>query len=114
MQNEEQIGVQANRDRVKTFLSGLVKDQEATIAEEEEIIELDEEQKAVEEQSKKRKNMFEDLVFYFNRETPKEILTMLTRAFGAKIVENEDDESVTHHIVDRPMDELKYGAKRSY
>lgn len=65
------------------------------------------------EQDKKRlKNIFKGLKFFINREVPREPLVFIIRCFGGKVswdkscfvgsTFDEDDETITHQIVDRP------------
>lgn len=65
------------------------------------------------EQDKKRlRNLFKGLKFFINREVPREPLVFIIRCFGGKVswdkncfvgaTFDEDDETITHQIVDRP------------
>lgn len=65
------------------------------------------------EQDKTRlKTLFKGLKFFINREVPREPLVFIIRCFGGKVswdkncfvgaTFDEDDESITHQIVDRP------------
>lgn len=65
------------------------------------------------------KKMFEGLRVFLNREVPREPLVFALRCFGARVSwdENtfpgldlfpEDDETITHQIVDRPNMEKQY------
>ncbi|CRL00586.1 CLUMA_CG013846, isoform A [Clunio marinus] len=65
------------------------------------------------DQEKKRlKNLFKGLKFFINREVPREPLVFIIRCFGGKVswdknsfigsTFDEDDETITHQIVDRP------------
>ncbi|XP_017302975.2 uncharacterized protein LOC103517518 [Diaphorina citri] len=64
------------------------------------------------EKVRKLKRLFEGLKVFLNREVPREPLTLALRSFGAQVSWDktlfvgatfpEDDESITHQIVDRP------------
>uniref|UniRef100_A0A8D9A9M4 Pescadillo homolog n=1 Tax=Cacopsylla melanoneura TaxID=428564 RepID=A0A8D9A9M4_9HEMI len=64
------------------------------------------------EKVRKLKRLFEGLKVFLNREVPREPLTLALRSFGAKVSWDktmfvgatfpEDDETITHQIVDRP------------
>lgn len=64
------------------------------------------------EKIKKLKTLFKDLKFFLNREVPREPLVFILRCFGAEVswdkllfvgaTFDENDETITHHIVDRP------------
>ncbi|XGW15425.1 hypothetical protein V3C99_001138, partial [Haemonchus contortus] len=65
------------------------------------------------------KNLFKGLVFFLNRETPKEALTLIIRNCGGVVGWSggptnleESDSSITHQIVDRPMS--KFDMSRRY
>lgn len=71
------------------------------------------------EQSKKKlKNLFHGLKFFINREVPREPLVFTIRSFGGKVswdkncfvgaTFDEDDETITHQIIDRPSIDKKY------
>jgi len=67
---------------------------------------------------KKLKFLFKGLKFFINREVPREPLVILIRSFGGKVswdslifpgaTYDENDETITHHIVDRPSLTKKY------
>lgn len=67
---------------------------------------------------KRLKNLFKDLKFFINREVPREPLVFIIRSFGGKVswdknnfvgaTFDEDDETITHHIIDRPSIDKKY------
>lgn len=62
---------------------------------------------------RKLKNIFKGLKFFINREVPREPLVFIIRCFGGKVswdktlfagaTFDESDETITHHIVDRPQ-----------
>lgn len=64
-------------------------------------------------QVRKLKQIFKGLKFFINREVPREPLVFIIRCFGGKVswdstlfagaTFSETDESITHHIVDRPQ-----------
>lgn len=65
-----------------------------------------------EQDQKRLKNLFKGLKFFINREVPREPLVFIIRCFGGKVswdkncfmgsTFDEDDETITHQIVDRP------------
>lgn len=65
-----------------------------------------------EQEQKRLKNLFKGLKFFINREVPREPLVFIIRCFGGKVswdkncfvgaTFDEDDEAITHQIVDRP------------
>lgn len=65
-----------------------------------------------EQEQKRLKNIFKGLKFFINREVPREPLVFIIRCFGGKVswdkncfvgsTFDEDDETITHQIVDRP------------
>lgn len=71
-----------------------------------------------EQEQKRLKNLFKGLKFFINREVPREPLVFIIRCFGGKVswdkncfigaTFDEDDETITHQIVDRPSLEKKY------
>lgn len=70
-------------------------------------------------ESKLIKSLFKGLVFFLNRETPKEALTMIIRNCGGVVGWSggpanleESSPSITHQIVDRPMS--KFDVNRRY
>ncbi|CAG9837759.1 unnamed protein product [Diabrotica balteata] len=70
------------------------------------------------EQIKKLKTLFKGQKFFLNREVPREPLVFVIRCFGGEVswdktmfvgsTFNEDDESITHQIVDRPSMEKQF------
>lgn len=62
---------------------------------------------------RKLKNIFKGLKFFINREVPREPLVFIIRCFGGRVswdqtlfagaTFSETDESITHHIIDRPQ-----------
>jgi pescadillo protein len=63
----------------------------------------------VDDETVKRRRLFEGLVFFFSREIPRGYLELVCFSYGAKVGwEAEDspismkDPSITHHVVDRP------------
>lgn len=67
---------------------------------------------------KKLKNLFKGLKFFINREVPREPLVFIIRSFGGKVswdknsfigaTFDENDETITHQICDRPLIEKQY------
>lgn len=70
------------------------------------------------EQIKKLKTLFEGKKFFLNREVPRESLVFVIRAFGGEVswdkmsfvgaTFDENDETITHQIVDRPSMEKQF------
>lgn len=70
------------------------------------------------EKIKKLKTLFKGLKFFLNREVPREPLVFILRCFGAEVswdkllfvgaTFDENDETITHHIVDRPNMSKQY------
>lgn len=70
------------------------------------------------EESRKLRNLFKGLKFFINREVPREPLVFLIRCLGGKVswdkvlfagaTFDEDDETITHQIVDRPSLSKQY------
>ncbi|XP_018335800.1 pescadillo homolog [Agrilus planipennis] len=67
---------------------------------------------------KKLKTLFKGLKFFLNREVPREPLVFIIRCFGGEVswdknlfvgsTFNEDDETITHQVADRPSLEKQY------
>lgn len=67
---------------------------------------------------KRLMKLFKGLKFFINREVPREPLVFIIRCFGGKVswdknvfvgaTFDEDDETITHQIVDRPSIDKKY------
>ncbi|CAG9862949.1 unnamed protein product [Phyllotreta striolata] len=70
------------------------------------------------EKVKNLKNLFKGQKFYLNREVPREPLVFVIRCFGGEVswdktlfvgsTFDEDDETITHQIVDRPSMEKQF------
>ncbi|XP_076754956.1 pescadillo homolog [Xylocopa sonorina] len=70
------------------------------------------------EKVKKLKTLFKGLKVFLNREVPREPLVFILRCFGAEVswdkllfvgaTFDENDETITHHIVDRPSMSKQY------
>ncbi|VDM17350.1 unnamed protein product [Hydatigera taeniaeformis] len=68
-------------------------------------------------QAQKVKHIFDDKCFFFNREVPKEVLTVIVRSCGGDCswdatsgpgaTYTEDDNRIDYQIVDRPMKDMK-------
>ncbi|CAH0555358.1 unnamed protein product [Brassicogethes aeneus] len=77
-----------------------------------------EELKKEAEKDKQLKTLFKGLKFFLNREVPREPLVFIIRCFGGEVswdkslfvgsTFDENDESITHHIVDRPSMEKHF------
>ncbi|XP_036369120.1 pescadillo homolog isoform X2 [Octopus sinensis] len=63
-------------------------------------------------------NLFKGLKFFLNREVPREYMVFIIRSFGGEVswsntgslghTYQEDDETISHQIVDRPNQDKKY------
>ncbi|KAI2664952.1 Pescadillo [Labeo rohita] len=72
----------------------------------------------IELEQNKQKKLFEGLKFFLNREVPRESLAFVIRCLGGQVswdkslcigsTYDETDETITHHIVDRPSIEKQY------
>lgn len=79
-------------------------------------------QKEEEQALKKFQNLFSNCKFFLGREVPKETLVFVIRSFGGIVswdkssglgsTYTEDDEEITHQIVDRPNPSMKYITRR--
>ncbi|XP_076673902.1 pescadillo homolog [Andrena cerasifolii] len=77
-----------------------------------------EEAKLEAEKVKKLKTLFKGLKVFLNREVPREPLVFILRCFGAEVswdkllfvgaTFDESDETITHHVVDRPSMTKQY------
>ncbi|XP_019722732.1 pescadillo [Hippocampus comes] len=84
----------------------------------EEDMEKLEEREKEQKQQEAQKKMFEGLKFFLNREVPRESLAFVIRCFGGEVswdrsvcigsTYDETDETITHHIVDRPSVGTQY------
>lgn len=77
------------------------------------------------EEMKNLKNLFQGMRVFLNREVPREMMVFVLRSCGAEVswdttifpgecLFTEDDESVTHQIVDRPSIEKQYISRFVY
>lgn len=67
-------------------------------------------------QTQRIKHLFDNKRFFFNREVPKEVLTVIIRACGGDCswdsasgpgaTYNEDDSRINYQVVDRPMKDM--------
>lgn len=77
-----------------------------------------EEAKKEADKVKNLKTMFNGLKFFINREVPREAMVFLIKSFGGEVswdkllfvgaTYDENDETITHHIVDRPSMDKQY------
>jgi len=128
IKEEAELGKEGlNQQKLRELIHGLVKSGEKGVESsldkendldnqelEENLEEENSDKKKLEEEEEKQKNLFSNLTFFFNREVPSDILIVLVRSLGAKVVTDEDDSEITHQIIDRPGLDMKHGAKRSY
>ncbi|KAK2163984.1 hypothetical protein LSH36_71g05103 [Paralvinella palmiformis] len=119
------------KDDIEERLSALTQSLQSSIQQEPEEVDIDEfsselnddpdhVEKAKVEQEKLNhlQSLFKGLKFFLNREVPRETLTFIIRSFGGQVswdstmaagsVYQESDESITHHIVDRPEINKQY------
>jgi len=85
--------------------------------------ELQEETKAHEEKTIALKSLFKNMKFYISREVPRDASVFIIRCFGGEVswdesvgigsTYDENDESITHQIIDRPIIQ-KQVISRSY
>ncbi|KAG7263409.1 hypothetical protein CRUP_007415 [Coryphaenoides rupestris] len=90
-------------------------DSESYMEEDVEQMEAREKERMEQEAQKK---LFEGLKFFLNREVPRESLAFILRCFGAQVSWDKSlciggaydvtDESITHHVVDRPDMDKQY------
>jgi len=76
---------------------------------------------ATREDAKLRASLFRGLVFFIQRECPRDMMVFLVRSFGGEVCwggegspYDERDGGVTHHVCDRPMDEASLDPRREY
>nr|XP_039267041.1 pescadillo homolog [Styela clava] len=79
-------------------------------------------QKEEDEALKKFQNLFSNCKFFLGREVPKETLVFVIRSFGGVVswdktaglgsTYSEDNEKITHQIVDRPNPNMKFITRR--
>ena len=76
---------------------------------------------ATREDAKLRASLFRGLVFFIQRECPRDMMVFLVRSFGGEVCwdgegspYDERDGGVTHHVCDRPMDEASLDPTREY
>ena len=73
------------------------------------------------EDAKTCASLFKGLVFFLNRETPRDAMVFVIRAFGGEVCwdgegspYDEKDGGVTHHVCDRPMSKDAMKPEREY
>jgi len=60
------------------------------------------------EQQQRQRNLYKNFKFFLNREAPIYSLQFLILSFGGDFtLDNLDDKSVTHHVLDRPLTEAQ-------
>lgn len=70
----------------------------------EEVKEEEDEEEVVQEGMEKDETLlFKGLTFYLGREVPRASLEFVIKCFSGKITLNEDDSTITHHIIDRDL-----------
>ncbi|XP_063972092.1 pescadillo homolog [Diachasmimorpha longicaudata] len=116
-------------ERISALNIPLIRLDATSQAAEEEEIDLDtfsnetdetklEEARKEAEKLKKLKTLFQGKKFFLNREVPREPLVFVIRCFGGEVswdklsfvgaTFDDNDESITHHIVDRPSMDKQY------
>lgn len=116
-----------NSLEIKKFQEKITKKKKETMQEKINLNEINvesEEWKKIlkkQEDQKKIKSLFENLVFYISREVPKEIFSMIIANCGGTFGDDsdnsaykEDDKRITHYIVDRPVEGLKMLKNKEY
>lgn len=98
--------------KISDDLDGFVNSEDFSLADEENPQVL-EKAKLEQENLQKLKNLFKGLKFFLNREVPREQFVFAIRSFSGQVswdktialgsTYQEDDESITHHIIDRPL-----------
>ena len=73
------------------------------------------------EDAKTCASLFKGLVFFLNRETPRDAMVFIIRAFGGEVCwegegspYDERDGGVTHHVCDRPLSKDQMKPQREY
>lgn len=79
-------------------------------------------QKIKDDELKNLQNLFKDCKFYLSREVPREVIVFVIRSFGGTVswdeilglgfTFSEDEETITHQIIDRPNPDMKYITRR--
>jgi pescadillo protein len=76
---------------------------------------------AKEEEHKKLKELFKNFVFYVSREVPREVFEMIITSCGGLYGDDadnstikENDERITHYIVDRPAENIELKKNKEY
>ena len=74
-----------------------------------------------EEENKKLKNLFKNYIFFIGREIQKEIFEMIILSCGGLYGDdtenssfNENDERITHYIIDRPIENIIFKENKEY
>ena len=74
-----------------------------------------------EEEDKKLKNLFKNYIFFIGREIQKEIFEMIILSCGGLYGDdtenssfNENDERITHYIIDRPIENIIFKENKEY
>ncbi|XP_051923296.1 pescadillo [Hippocampus zosterae] len=127
--NEEDYALDAESylEKLSAFSASLARVVSAADEEEEQMdhfpvdkedMEKLEEREKEQKQQEAQKKMFEGLKFFLNREVPRESLAFVIRCFGGEVswdrsvcigsTYDETDETITHHIVDRPSVATQY------
>ena len=73
------------------------------------------------ENTENLKNLFKNLIFYINREVPKEIFETVISSCGGLYGDdsensafNENDKKITHYIIDRPPNGIEMKSNKEY
>ncbi|CAJ1068816.1 pescadillo [Xyrichtys novacula] len=114
---------ESNSEKLSALSASLAR---AVSSAEEEEAELDQfpvegediEQMEAKEKEQKQQKLFKGLKFFLNREAPRESLAFVIRCFGGEVSWDKSlcigstyevtDETITHHIADRPNIEKQY------
>jgi pescadillo protein len=131
IETEEELGKEGmNQEKLNAMIHSLVRSGEKGVESkldsednldnqklEENVEEENADSKKIEAEEEAQRTLFSKAVFYFNREVPSDVMIVLVRSLGGRVVLNEDDSEITHQIVDKTESlglDMKHSAKRSY
>ncbi|XP_065828872.1 pescadillo homolog [Oscarella lobularis] len=107
-------------ERVASLAHSLVQTHQSSVEEPDEIIDTEGVSSGQEEAAKEeaKKKLFEKCKFFLGREVPRDVLVFTIRAFGGEVSwfsedgvgasYAEGDETITHQVVDRPVQSHTY------